>query len=122
VPPAATGAGEILLKVNVADHPYFRRDGNDILIDVPLSIGEATLGGKVDVPTLDGSRLEVKIPAGTGSGSKLRLRGKGISGGDQFLVFKVMPPKEISDDAKDLMQKFTEAVSYDPRAGVLWKA
>jgi curved DNA-binding protein len=122
VPQAATGSGEILLKVNVAEHPFFRREANDVYLDVPISIVEATLGGKVDVPTLDGSRLEVKVPPGTGSGSKLRLRGKGIQGGDQFLVFKVMPPKEIADDAKDLLIQFAGKVEFDPRAGVAWKA
>jgi DnaJ-class molecular chaperone len=122
VPASATGATELHVKVNVADHPYFKREGQDLLLDVPIGIVEATLGGKVEVPTLDGSRLEVKVPAGTASGSKLRLRGKGIAGGDQFLVFKIVSPKELTDDARQLLLQFAEKAKYDPRAGVPWQA
>lgn len=121
VPPEATGGPEVRLRVTIAPHPYFRRDGADLLLDVPLSIVEATLGGKVDVPTLDGSRLEVKIPAGTSSGAKLRLRGKGIAGGDQYLIFKIVPPTNLSDDAKELLKQFSEKAVYDPRAGLIWR-
>jgi curved DNA-binding protein len=121
VPPSATNAGELLLRVRIADHPYFRREGNDVFLDVPISIVEATLGGKVDVPTVEGTRLEVKIPPATPSGAKLRLRGKGIKGGDQFLVFKILPPEDMSEEGKAIMKEFAEKANYDPRASVLWK-
>ena len=108
VPPEATGGAEVHLRVHIADHPFFRRDGADVLLDVPVGIVEATLGGKVEVPTVDGSRLEVKVPPGTSSGAKLRLRGKGIAGGDQYLVFKVVPPTNLDEEAKELLKQFAE--------------
>src|SRR5262249_38050140 len=72
VPAEATGGVDVLLKVKTAPHPYFKREGNDILLDVPISIAEAVLGAKVDVPTLDGTKLTVTVPAGTSGGKKLR--------------------------------------------------
>lgn len=122
VPPSATGSSELHLTVKVTDHPYFRRDGSDLLLDVPISVAEATLGGKVTVPTLDGSKLEVKVPAGTASGQRLRLRGHGIAGGDQYLIFKIVPPRDLSDKAKEMMTQFAELAKYDPRANVPWSA
>lgn len=121
VPPEATGGPEVRLRVTIAPHPYFRTDGADLLLDVPITIIEATLGGKVDVPTLEGSRLEVKIPPGTASGAKLRLRGKGIAGGDQYLVFKIVPPTAVTDDAAALLKQFAEKAPYDPRTNLIWR-
>src|SRR5262249_17351555 len=76
----------------VQEHPYFRREGKDIILEAPLSLPEAILGTKIDVPTLDGTKLTVKVPPGTSSGARLRLRGRGISGGDQFIEIKVVVP------------------------------
>jgi DnaJ-class molecular chaperone len=122
VPPEATGGPEVLLKVAVAPHPYFRRDGNDLLLDVPISLPEAVLGGKVEVPTLDGARLEVKVPPGTSSGAKLRLRGKGIAGGDQYLVFKVVvPPGAVDAESRELVEEFAARNPQSPRANVPWR-
>ena len=122
VPPEATGGPEVLLRVTVAPHPYFRRDGNDLLLDVPISLPEAVLGGKVEVPTLDGTRLEVKVPPGTSGGAKLRLRGKGVAGGDQYLVFKVVvPPGAVDDESRKLIQQFAERNPQTPRANVPWR-
>jgi len=121
VPAEATGTADILLKVHIAPHPYFRREGNDILLDVPISIAEALLGGKVDVPTIAGERLEVKIRPGTSSGSKLRLRGKGIRDGDQYLVFKVMvPPGELDERSRELIEEFGRRHPQHPRANTHW--
>jgi curved DNA-binding protein len=121
VPAEATGAAEVHLRVHIADHPYFRRDGADVLLDVPLGIAEATLGTKVDVPTVDGSRLEVKVPPGTAGGAKLRLRGKGIAGGDQYLVFKIVPPTNLDDEAKAALARFADLAKESPRANVPWR-
>ena len=121
MPAEATGAADVILKVKVAPHPYFRREGNDIFLDVPISVAEAVLGGKVEVPTLDGERLEVKVPPGTSSGAKLRLRGKGISGGDQYLVFKVVvPPGEVDEKSRELIEEFAKRNPQNPRANVPW--
>src|SRR5438034_895916 len=81
----APGGGNLKLVLRIQPHPYFRREGNDLILELPLSLAEATLGAKVDVPTLDGAKLSVKVPAGTSSGARLRLRGKGIKGGDQYM-------------------------------------
>src|SRR5207302_3856823 len=74
----APGGGNLLLKLRIAEHPFFRREGRDLILEVPLSLSEAVLGTKVDVPTLEGTRLTVKIPPGTSSGTRLRLLRKGI--------------------------------------------
>src|SRR5262245_31721878 len=66
------GGGDLLLKLHIEPHPYFQREGNNIILEVPLSLSEAVLGAKVDVPTLDGARLSVKVPPGTSSGARLR--------------------------------------------------
>lgn len=121
VPPEATGGTEVLLRVKIAPHPYFRREGNDVFLDVPIGVSEAVLGAKVEVPTIDGSRLEVKVPPGTSSGSKLRLRGKGLSGGDQYLVFKIVVPTGVVNDAsRHLIDEFAKLNPHNPRANVPW--
>ncbi len=121
VPASATGSADVYLKVKIAAHPYFRREGNDILLDLPISVPEAMLGAKVDVPTLEGSTLTVKVPGGTSSGSRLRLRGKGINGGDQYLVFKIVVPAKVDDRTKELMAELAELNPDDVRANVAWK-
>ena len=122
VPPEATGGTEVILRVRISPHPYFRREGLDLFLDVPLSVPEALLGGKVEVPTLDGTRLDVKVPPGTSSGAKLRLRGKGLAGGDQYLVFKIIVPSGSLDDAsRNLIEEFAKLNAKDPRESVPWK-
>ena len=121
VPASATGSADVYLKVKIAPHPYFRREGRDILLDLPISVPEAMLGAKVDVPTLDGSTLTVKVPGGTSSGSRLRLRGKGIDGGDQYLVFKIAVPATFDERTKELLEEFAKLNPQDVRANVAWK-
>lgn len=120
VPASATGSADVLLRVKVAPHPYFRREGNDVFLDVPIGVAEAILGGKVEVPTLAGDRLEVKVPAGTSGGAKLRLRGKGISGGDQYLVFKVVVPGKVDEKSRELIEEFARRNPQRPRDGLAW--
>lgn len=121
VPAAATGGSDVLLKVKIAPHPYFRREGSDIFLDVPVSIAEAVLGTKVDVPTLDGTKLTVTVPPGTSGGKKLRLRGKGIAGGDQYLVFKVeVPAGKVDDRSRELIEEFAKRNPQTVRAGAPW--
>lgn len=118
-------AGDVLVTVNVAPHPYFRREKNNLVIDVPVTIAEAVLGGKIDVPTLDEGIVTMTLPAGTSSGAKLRLKGKGFQNlktkmqGDQFVVIKIHAPKEIDDRSRELMQEFATLNAESPRAG-LW--
>ena len=121
VPPEATGGTEVLLRVKIAPHPYFRREGHDVYLDVPIGVPEALLGAKVEVPTIDGSRLDVKLPPGTSSGAKLRLRGKGLAGGDQYLVFKIVVPTGVLDDAsRHSIEEFAKLNPQSPRANVPW--
>ena len=103
------GAGDrdVVITVRVGEHPRFRRgDGNDVLVDLPLNIAEATLGTTVPVPTLDGE-VELTIPPGTPSGAKLRLRGKGIkpasgAAGDLYAVIKIATPKPATLSAAEV--------------------
>jgi curved DNA-binding protein len=116
----APGGGNLLLKLRVEDHPYFRREGKNIVLEVPLSLAEAVLGAKVDVPTLDGTRLTVKVPPGTSSGSRLRLRGKGIKGGDQYIEIKVAVPAPKDARSRELIEEFAKLNPQNPRADLPW--
>ena len=95
-------AGDLLLTVRFAAHPQLRRQGRDLYLDVPLTISEAIAGARVEVPVPTGGSVKVRVPAGTTTGRKLRLKGKGISGkdgvGDLYLVLRPTPP-ETDDPA-----------------------
>lgn len=113
----APGGGDLILKLKIQSHPFFKREANNITLEVPLALGEAILGGKIDVPTLDGTILSVKVPAGTTNDARLRLRGKGIIEGDQYLVFKVLVPPAQDDRSKQLIEEFTKLNPQNPRPG-----
>ena len=121
VPASATGSADLLLTVKIAPHPFFKRDGNDLLLEVPVSVSEAVLGTRVEVPTVTDERLTVRIPPGTSSGARVRLAGKGVAGGDQYLTVKVVAPKNLPDAAVALMEQFAAAVNQDARAAMAWK-
>ena len=114
------GGQDIYVKLRVNPHAYFRREGNDIILEVPLSVAEAALGATVDVPTLDGQRLGVKVPPGTSSGSRLRLRGRGIKGGDQYIEIKVVVPAAKDARSRELIEEFARLNPQHPRAGLPW--
>jgi DnaJ-class molecular chaperone len=116
----APGGGNLLLRLHVEAHPYFRREGNDVILEVPLSLPEAVLGAKVDVPTLDGTKLTVKVPPGTSSGARLRLRGRGIKGGDQYIEIKVAVPAPKDDRSRELIEEFARLNPQAPRADLPW--
>src|SRR5262245_56037652 len=122
--PKGAPAGDLTIRITVQGHPYFRREGRDLLVDVPITVGEAVLGAKVDVPSPDGQK-SLAIPAGSSGGQKLRLRGQGVpaSGGqpagDLFVVLKVVVPKTIDDESRRLIEEFSRRNPYNPRAG-LW--
>ncbi len=124
--PGRGGNGDLFIVVHVGEHPYFRRQGNDIYVDVPVGIAEASLGAKVNVPTIDGMTT-VKIPPGTSSAQKLRLAGKGApdtsSGkrGDQYVNVKIVPPKKISQKGAELLKQFQKQEKDDPRSNAPWK-
>jgi curved DNA-binding protein len=118
-------AGDLIVTVHIATHPWFRRDGQNLLVDVPISPSEAALGAKVDVPTLTEGTVVLTVPPGTSSGAKLRLRGKGVLNhktgdrGDQFVVLKISVPKDLPEEARALYEKLAELNPRDPREG-LW--
>ncbi|HJZ93214.1 MAG TPA: J domain-containing protein [Gemmataceae bacterium] len=113
---------DIVVKVRVDPHHYFRREGKDILLDVPISIPEAVVGGKVEVPTITGKRVTVKVPPGTSSGSRIRLPGMGAAGGDQYLVMKVVVPKGRPDErTQKLIEDYAKLHPDDVRIDVPWR-
>jgi DnaJ-class molecular chaperone len=116
----APGGGNLRLLLHIQPHPYFRREDKDIILEVPLSVSEAALGTKVEVPTLDGTKLSVKVPPGTSSGSRLRLRGKGIAGGDQYIEMKVVVPAAQDARSRELIEEFARLHPQNPRAGLPW--
>ena len=110
------GGGNLKLKLNIEPHPQFRREGNDLLVEVPISLPEAVLGAKIDAPTLDGGSVTVTVPPGASSGAKLRLKGLGIAGGDQFVVLKVVVPKNIDNRSRELIEEFAKLNPQNPRS------
>ena len=115
------GGADLLLKIFIDPHRHFQREGNNLVIATPITVAEAVLGTKIDVPTLDGAKLTVKIPPGTSSGSRLRLRGKGIKGGDQYVEIKIAAPSNIDDESRKLMTEFSERNPQQPRSGPPWE-
>lgn len=115
------GGADLHLKLRIESHPFFRREGNDVVVVAPLSLPEAVLGTKLDVPTLDGTKLTVKVPGGTSSGARLRLRGKGIKGGDQYIEVKIVVPSPADDKSKELVQEFARLNPQTPRSGSPWE-
>jgi DnaJ-class molecular chaperone len=120
-PSASSRAGDALITINVAPHPLFKPDGADLRLELPITLYEAVLGGKVRVPTLDGA-VELAIPAGTNSGRTFRLKGKGLKAksgaGDLLATVRVVLPEHIDDEFKELMKKWRDTKPYDPREGL----
>lgn len=119
-------AGNLLVTIKVAEHPWFKREGNNLVVEVPISPAEAVLGTKIEVPTLEDGDSILTIPPGTSTGQRLRWRGKGIvdaktrQKGDELFVIKIVIPKEISPEEQKLYEQLAETASESPRDG-LWK-
>jgi molecular chaperone DnaJ len=118
-------AGDLFIIIRVGEHPVFRRDGDDIYATVPVAAWEAALGAKIEVPTIDG-RSQLKIPPGTQSGQKLRLREKGVPSatreekrGDEIVEIKIVVPEAHDMKARELWQELQNLHTDDPRAD-LW--
>lgn len=113
------GRGDLLLKVKLRPHSRFRLRGEDLHVDLKVTPWEAALGSEVEVPTLDGDQ-RVKIPAGTSSGAKIRLRGKGFPSaggntGDLFAVVSVAVPKQLDDNERELYEELAKVSKFRPR-------
>jgi curved DNA-binding protein len=118
--PGAGGgpSGDLYLRVRVRPHAVFRLDGRDVLVDLPVAPWEAALGASIEVPTLAG-KVEMKVPAGSRSGSRLRLKGRGLPGkppGDQFVVIQIVTPPADSPAVRDFYERMQREIPFDPRA------
>lgn len=108
-------AGDLFLRVRLRPHPVFDVDGRDLYVDVPVSPWEAALGAEVPVPTLAGS-ARVKVPPGSSSGRRLRLRGQGLpDGGDLYAVLSIRVPKTLSRKERKLFEQLADESKFDPR-------
>ena len=115
-------AGDIYIVVEVNEHPLLEREGKDLTLEVPITVGEALLGASITVPTPDGE-VSLKIPAGTQSGRRLRLRGKGVAdlhGGTRgdFYVRTMVHVPERADQAAEAVQQLESAYQRSPRHGL----
>jgi molecular chaperone DnaJ len=115
-------AGDLYLRIHVTPHRYFRREGKDLHLDLPVTVSEAVLGAKVEVPTLDG-KATLKIPAGTQNGAKLRMKGKGVpdpkggARGDMYVHAQIVVPEAQDPKLKKIFEEL-KVTEVDPRAGM----
>lgn len=112
--------GDLIAHIEEIEHDLFLRDGDDLLVEVPISVAKAALGGRVEVPTLGGGRAAIDVPAGTTAGKLLRLRGKGLRSlkrakhGDLIVRIDLATPAKLSDKGKKLLQEFDQLPEAKP--------
>ena len=117
-------AGNALVTLTVQSHPIFRREGNDIVVVLPITIDEAVLGGKVKVPTIEGV-VKLSIPKGASSGQVLRMRGRGVKAvggearGDQRVELKIVMPAVMDAELAEFFEEWRKGHAYDPRKGMM---
>ena len=122
--PGTAGPGDLIVKVSVKPHAVFTREENNIRIHVPVTFAEAALGGQIEVPTITGDTVKMKVPAGSSSGRTLRLKGRGVhtakATGDMLVTLDVLVPQNLSKEAKAAVEAFAEATKgEDPRHSLL---
>ena len=120
-PSAGAPPGDLVLTIHVASHPHFRREEDDLHLNLPITVAEAYHGGKVRVPTVEGA-VTLKVPPGTSSGTVMRVRGKGVSrkdkeAGDLYVHFMISVPKESAEVAKHI-DAIAAKDTADPRTGI----
>ncbi len=116
--PGPAGAGDLYLDITIAPHALYRLDGRDLYLTAPVSPWEAALGARLKVPTLAGT-VELRLPEGSQSGQKLRLKGRGMPGtppGDQYVLIEIVNPKIDSERARELYRTMAHDLAFDPRA------
>lgn len=121
-PPGLSGGrpGDLYLEIQLAPHPRFTLEGRNVYLTLPLAPWEAALGARLKVPTLAGA-VELKVPEGSQSGQKLRLKGRGFPGtppGDQYVTLQIVNPKVDTDRARELYRALAHEMRFDPRAGL----
>jgi molecular chaperone DnaJ len=116
--------GDLFLNIRVGTHPVFTRQGDDIYVTIPVSVAEAALGAKIEVPTIDG-RAQLKVPPGTQSGQKLRMRERGVQSavhsgkrGDEIVTIEIVVPKVQDERSKEILREFAKLNPEDPRETV----
>lgn len=110
--------GDLYLEIDIQSNKQFNIDGRDVLLTLPITPWEAALGGKINVPTL-GGKVGLNIPAGSQSGQKLRLKGRGLPGktpGDQYVTLTIVTPIATTDEQRDLYRHMAESMPFNPRA------
>lgn len=121
---AGGGSGDLLITVRVAPHPCFERRGDDLQVVVPVTLAEAALGAKVDVPTPKGV-IALKVPPGTSSGKRLRIKGHGVprrngEAGDLLALVQIVLPETLDEESKEFIRRLEKRCPQDPRAGLRW--
>ena len=121
------GNGDLMVTVNVKGHDFYTRDGDNLRIHVPVSFPEAALGADIEVPTIDGEKVKVRVPAGTPSGRTLRVKGRGVkhskATGDLLVTIDVVVPQKLTKEAEEAVKTFAAATAgEDVRAGLAAKA
>ncbi len=125
---SAATPGDLLITVHVAPHPWFNRNGNNLEVRLPLTVGEAALGAKVDVPSPKGT-ITLTIPPGTSSGKRLRIKGHGVAGsngqqGDLYAIVQIVLPETLDDESRELVKKLDEHANsghpQQPRKDLRW--
>ena len=116
-------AGDLYLTIGLLPHRLYRADGHDLYLDLPMAPWEAALGATIGVPT-PGGKVQLKVPAGTASGNKLRLSGRGLprpkgNSGDFYAVARIVMPKVWSARARELLQELAATTDFSPRAELL---
>ncbi|MDH3225021.1 MAG: molecular chaperone DnaJ, partial [Gemmatimonadota bacterium] len=110
--------GDLIITFKPKPHRFFRREGNDILVTVPINVAQAALGSKIRVGTISGNKVVLRIPPGTQSGTRFRIKGQGITKGgrtgDQFVEVRVQVPEALTDEQQGQLREFAEA------AGLKW--
>ncbi|MFP5368860.1 MAG: DnaJ C-terminal domain-containing protein [Actinomycetes bacterium] len=125
--PGPAGNGVLVVSVSVQPHPFYTRDGDNLRIHVPVTFPEAALGADIEVPTIEGEKVRVRVPAGTPSGRTLRVEGKGVKTskgtGDLLVTIDVAVPKNLNKEAEAAVKAFAEATAgADVREGLAAKA
>jgi DnaJ-class molecular chaperone len=120
--PSPTGnqAGDLLITIHVAPHPLYQRSGKNLTVKLPVTLGEAVLGAKVEVPLPSGKKISVRVPAGTSSGKKLRIKGHGVAPakgepGDLLAEVQIVIPQHLDEESQSLVRRFEERNPLEPR-------
>ncbi len=109
--------GDALVEIVVAPHPLFRREGDDIIVELPVTIQEAVIGATLEVPTIKG-KVRLTVPPNSGTGTRLRLRGRGIHHGHQFVQLHVVLPPSEEPDLAEFLKTWQPKQPFNPRAGL----